>query len=178
MSVATKETPLQARLSHVLSRLRAVERKAIGHRDVLNEVIDELVRLYRDIGGVAEVAAPLPERPAASIRNLTQGNARRHAVKQHDGQRRCSRHNDGEGAWLPVAKFGVKNQARGTLRSWCSDCTKAYQRERYVSVAAKTMTVELIEGDRCVGHDCPVCGLPFEIGERVRGENLVHDKCQ
>ena len=174
MSVATRETPLQARLSAMIGRLRTVERQVPGHRGALNEIIDELLRLYRDIGGVEYVA---PERPAASIHNLVVGNARRHAAKEHNGQRRCAAHNDHAGAWLPVSKFDVKNHKTGALRSWCRDCTKVYQRERYVSVTAKTMTVELIEGDRCVGHDCPICGLPFEIGERVRGENLVHEGC-
>lgn len=162
-----------SRLDIVLGRLRRIAREAPRFRDEINEIVAELVRL-----GLDDSPPPDPVRqPERSRLNLVEGNQRRHATKEHDGQRRCPRHDDGRGAWLPVSAFAVKNQATGSRRAWCAECTRAYQRERYVSVADRALIVELLEGDRCIGHDCPVCGLPFEIGDRVRGTDLVHDDC-
>lgn len=172
-------TALQVRFDHLIRQMRLVEAQTPAvARSKVREVIDELQRIRRDLSGLESELEPQPApRPAASLHNLVRANGSRHAAKQHDGQRHCPMHDDGNGAWLPVSVFKVKNQATCALRSWCDDCTKAYQRARYVSTTAKTMTVELIEGDKCVGHDCPVCGLPFEIGERITGESLHHAEC-
>jgi hypothetical protein len=171
---------LQIRFDHLISQMRLVEAQTPQvARAKVREVMDELLRIRRDLSGLeGELPPPVAcSRPAGSMLNLRRSNEGRHALKERAGQRHCPKHDEGEGAWLPLGAFGVKNPATGALKSWCIECTKAYQRERYVAVTAKTMTVELIEGDRCVGHDCPSCGLPFEIGERITGENLHHEGC-
>lgn len=153
MSVATaQETPLQARLSHVIGRLRPLvcQRKAPGQKDVLGEIVNELTHLYRDIGGVEAVDRPAPSHAPGP--------------RQMGSKRRCPSHHDGRGADVSVSRFRPgKDQ--------CREC------ERQVTVTKNAVAVTLLEGDRCIGHDCPVCGLPLEIGERVRGVNLAHEAC-
>lgn len=141
----------RARLDQIIGRLRVVERAAPGQRQVLNEILDELVRLYRDIGGVDLGAV----RPTSS-----------HSPgPRHMGpKRRCPTHNGGRGANVSVSRFRPG-------REICREC------ERYVAFTTRSVTVEVIEGDRCIGHDCPICGLPFEIGDRIKGDNLHHEGC-
>jgi hypothetical protein len=180
--VSTAENPrpsvIETRLDTALDRLgHLTQRAPMSVRQELREIYEELVRVRRDLTDGPALRLIPPDRRGGSWRNLSEGNRRRSTAKQHAGMRRCNRHDEAKGAWLPVSAFSVKNRATGTLRSWCRECVSAYQRERYVRVASKHVTVELVEGDRCIGHDCPDCGLPFEIGDRVRGADLRHEEC-
>ena len=47
----------------------------------------------------------------------------------------------------------------------------------YTGPSEQSVDDYLKEGDACIGHDCPVCGFPFEIGERVSGDDVRHEKC-
>jgi hypothetical protein len=151
-------------------------------RDLL-DLVDELARLRRDLSGLE--GAPLTALPAAPATRPPNNGGQRTGTQRigrawfrpPDGQRYCGNHDDGAGALLPIHRFGVKNAKTGQRWSWCDDCRRQYQRDRYVNVKAKTIAVELLEGDKCVGHDCPDCGLPFEIGDKVQGENLRHERC-
>lgn len=174
-----RATALQVRFDHLIRQMRLVEAQTPATaRPKVHEVIDELVRIRRDLSGLEGDLEPAPvPRPAASLHNLVRANGSRHAAKQHDGQRHCPKHDDGEGVWLPVDQFTVKNKTTGALRSWCDACTKAYQRERYVRTTATTVVVELHEDDFCVGRACPGCGVAFEAGQRVIGKDLAHEGC-
>lgn len=178
----------QERFDAAIVRTRDIaNRRSTGPstRQELLEVVDELMRLRRDLSALGTdqpMAALISARPRSpqggggGVRSGLQ-RIRGGLARPPDGQRWCANHSEGEGAFLPIDQFVVKNAGTGQRASWCDDCRKAYQRERYISVKAKTMTVQLIEGDLCVGRDCPGCGFPFEIGEKVRGENLVHESC-
>lgn len=91
----------------------------------------------------------------------------RHApgVRQMGAKRPCAAHNDGRGANVSEARFKPGHDT-------CRECER-----RAVRVGADSISVAVVEGDRCIGHDCPDCGLPFEIGDRIRGENLHHENC-
>ncbi len=174
----------RARFDALIVRCRDIanaESTGMPTRRILLEVVDELASLRRGLAALngaplAALPAPPPRRKSSETRAGVQ-MIRGRASRPPDGKRWCANHDAGEGAFLSIDKFHVKDVATGKRASWCDDCRRGYQRERYVSIRAKTMTVELIEGDRCVGHDCPICGLPFEIGEKVRGENLIHETC-
>jgi len=98
-------------------------------------------------------------------------------VQLPEGKRWCAGHDEGAGKMLEESEFGVKNPATGALTSWCKACTRRYQQERYVRVGYKRVTIQVVEGDSCVGHDCPLCGFPMEIGEKVTGSDVAHEKC-
>lgn len=93
--------------------------------------------------------------------------ASKHApgVRQMGAKRPCAAHNDGRGANVSEARFKPGHDT-------CRECER-----RAVRVDADSISVAVVEGDRCIGHDCPDCGLPFEVGDRIRGENLHHENC-
>jgi hypothetical protein len=170
-----------SRFDHALSRLRTFTTSS----PALREIYDELTRLRRDMAGLPHLDLAPPAEPmthrgraAGSLRVLRTANGIRHADKERDGKRHCPKHDDGAGAWLARDRFGIKNQATGQLKSWCIDCTKAYQRERYVRVGARVVTVELIDGDFLIGHRCPRCEETFEVGQHVQGDDLHHEGCR
>lgn len=78
---------------------------------------------------------------------------------------------------LNLEDFKVKNAKTGQRNSWCRDCSREYQQERYVRLGYKRVTAEVLEGDACVGHSCPKCGDAFLVGERIQGENVHHERC-
>lgn len=81
-------------------------------------------------------------------------------------KRRCPSHREGRGADVSASRFRPG-------RDVCRQCEA-----RAVRVDVDRVTVQVLEGDRCIGRDCPVCGMPFEIGERVTGEHLHHEGCR
>lgn len=203
-ATAVQPSAFEVRYDAVVTRMRHLA-KVVGGGSIGNElrdILDEMVRIRRDMADrpADEVmAAPLvvdePERrpyrtrgtatPVRSENPLGRnGAARRGTQKVHGrfirlapGRRWCAAHDDGDGKMLTEADFKVKNPKTGAMTSWCVACTSRYQQERYVRVGYKRVVAEVREGDACVGHDCPVCGLPFEIGERVSGDNVRHEGC-
>lgn len=93
------------------------------------------------------------------------------------GQRWCANHDEGEGKLLPISSFKVKDPKTGKLTSWCVECTRRYQQERYVRIGFKRVTAEVIEGDVCLGRKCPICHEPFLVGQRVQGSDVSHEEC-
>ncbi len=80
-----------------------------------------------------------------------------------------------------VLRSATKNKGgpfrTGQRTSWCTDCTREYQQDRYVRVGYLRVTAEIMEGDPCLGHDCPLCHKPFEVGQRVQGVEVAHEAC-
>lgn len=178
MTALAASTVFEQRFDSLTLRLTCLAKKTAGSSwgRELAEVVEEMRRLRRDLAGMEAVdLAPVVAVP--SQLNLVRGNARRHQAKNRPGERRCGRHNGGEGAWLPIAAFDVKDKRTGQLKTWCRDCYKDYQRERYVKVRYQVVVVELHDGDACIGQDCPVCRKPFRPGQRIQGEDLVHEAC-
>jgi hypothetical protein len=200
MTDTLQPTAFEVRFDALVSRLQRLAKVAGGGTvgNELRDVADEMARIRRDMAyaltGV-EIHEPPPsvvESPgtvssylgAKPPRGGTGGGSTKgiqrikgRSFTPPKGKRWCAGHNDGEGAMLSVKDFKVKNPRTGQLTSWCTACTRKYQQDRYVRVGFKRVTVEVKEGDACVGHDCPVCGMPFEIGERVQGENVKHEGC-
>lgn len=202
---APPPTAFEVRFDALVSRMQRLARVAgagtIGAE--LRDVTDEMVRIRRDMANLdptAHVTAPAapslePEhrpyrtrgtatRVASDKPGARNGQARQGKqliagcyVTIPKGKRYCAGHNDGEGAMLSEKDFKVKNPRTGQLTSWCTACTRKYQQDRYVRVGYKRVTVQVQEGDSIVGHDCRLCGFPFEIGERVQGENVAHESC-
>ncbi|MBV8979684.1 MAG: hypothetical protein JO086_02180 [Acidimicrobiia bacterium] len=77
---------------------------------------------------------------------------------------------------LPIECFQRRTDAN-SRRTTCDECRKAYQRERYVRVGARVVTVEVAAHDACVGRPCPRCGEPFRPGQRVQGDDVHHESC-
>jgi hypothetical protein len=185
---------IQGRLATVISDMRLLEATATPRQlHKFRDVIDELSLIHRDVAGIdvallgtgpalqlleaSEQVATRRGHAPGSRHNLTAQNASRHGAKEHDRQRHCPMHDEGAGAWLTVEAFDVKNKKTGALRSWCRDCTAAYQRQRYLSIEQARIVTEILEGDPCLGHACGGCGRPFEVGQRVVGHDLTHEGC-
>lgn len=92
--------------------------------------------------------------------------------------RHCPRHNDGDGAWLPISEFGTKSTSSTQLRFCCRGCYKTYQRERYVAANKRAIIVSIIDGDEIVGAVCNGCGKPFEIGQIISADRIRHQDCK
>ena len=179
MGVQTPSTIFEQRFDALILRLTHLAKLTPGSTvgRELAEVVDEFQRLRRDLSGIDPHDLTPVDIPEGSRQNLIRENTRRYTAKNRPGERRCGRHNDGEGAWLPVEAFDVKNPKTGQLKTWCRECYKEYQRERYVRVGYRVVVVELHEGDPCVGQRCPICTELFQPGQRVRGDHLAHEQC-
>ena len=79
---------------------------------------------------------------------------------------------------LPIDLFSITDKRTGKRRADCKLCFNAGQRTRYVRAGFKIVTVEVMEGDPCVGRLCPVCEEPFEPGQRIQGDHLRHEGCR
>lgn len=97
-------------------------------------------------------------------------------AKNQDGRRFCPRHNDGQGAWLPVDAFDKKGSS-GLVRWVCRDCYSQYQRERYVAANKQAIILEVVEGDRVIGATCNGCGKPIELGQLIAATVIRHQEC-
>lgn len=92
-------------------------------------------------------------------------------------------HKPGEA--IPVDLFGIDrgNNRSGTrfqkYKSKCKVCQELYRRSRmvWVKTGQRAIIVEIVEGDDFVGHACGACQEPFEVGQKVRGDDLRHEGC-
>ena len=113
-------------------------------------------------------------RPYTPPKNLTGGN-RRKFDRTHPtpDTRVCTRC----GETKSTGEFHLKNKATGNVQAICKECQKAANRDRYLKVGSVAVSVELLDGDGCLGETCPGCGKPFEVGQRVKGDHLRHEVC-
>ena len=91
---------------------------------------------------------------------------REHA--EHDRQHYCTRHDNGQGAWLAESAFS--RRASGTLQSWCRACAAEHARARRAvaqGTAGETATVTRTRRTRSAGSpfDRPF-GLEIEVIHR------------
>lgn len=168
------ETPVDmvGKATRLMARLRScaaivgsptvayeLERIALG----LGDLRDDLIALIVD--GGPEPAGPSPDYGR---------NARAREKNPEPGKRRCSKCH----LVKPLKEFTVTDSRTGKRRADCRTCYNESQRTRYVRAGYKIVTVEVMEGDFCVGHPCPVCEQPFEVGQLVQGENVMHAACR
>lgn len=154
-------------------------------RNMLGEVADELASLRRDLTRLGDrplAAVAEVHHPAWEGRKARSGDGRRKKRREvypedRDGERWCPTHDNDEGAWLPEAEFAFKDKDKTHRKARCQECILDYQRQRYVRVGFKVVTVEVEVGDACLSHKCPECGGKFEVGQRVQGENVKHERC-
>lgn len=154
MTAATKELTLADRVASVISRLKVLEETspAARVRGMAHELIEDLSLIH------SELADP-PQAPSVAPKSHAPG------PREMGSKRRCPTHDRGNGASVSASRFRPG-------RDVCRECER-----REVRVLADSISLQLIEGDRCVGHDCPACGLPFEVGGRVVGGSLHHEGC-
>jgi hypothetical protein len=141
---------------------------------------------------ITPVAAPppVPGRPSAPPRPSTtpsvvpqqyHPNASRKRPTR-DGDLFCARHDDGAGAWLPPHRFALRiekgRETSGARRSWCQDCTSAYQRARYLSVSQVDDTdcvrAAWVHSPADPQVPCCRCGQPIADDERVEMVGAPH----
>jgi hypothetical protein len=160
--------PVEA-LALLVARLRdcagLAERQPLQRE--LDRIADELVAVRNAIMSVAE-PDNIPEPPASGHHRWAR------AKNPQPGMRICSKCRKK----LPVDLFSLSDKRTGKLRADCKLCYNAGQRARYVRAGYKIVTVEVIDGDPCVGHLCPVCERPFEPGQRIQGDHLRHEDCR
>lgn len=130
------------------------------------------------VGRFATSADPSPEHQRAS-----RATKRYQEANPEPGMRRCKRCNEVQ----PEAAFPIKDHKSGRRRSYDSDCWKAMQRERYLSVKkekalnAVGITFTLTEADGPLGClACMDCGVPLKPGDQVHGANVTlrHVDCE
>jgi hypothetical protein len=123
----------------------------------------------------APVRKPAKPQGAAAHRNAT----RTAAVHPEPGKRRCATCK----LVKPLEEFGWRNRAKGQRCSFCHDCYKSYQRERYLSVGKTKRLATLLRFVVCeedhLELDCITCHLPIEAGQEVVADDvkLCHASC-
>lgn len=131
----------------------------------------------------ARSAPPTPSPPKAQTYHP---HASRKRVVREDGFLRCPRHNDGAGEWLPPDDFALRTDHQtpdsdGHRRSWCKECTAAYQAERYLSVRAAhggNVRLTYLHQPSDAGASCSICKQPILPGEAVAVlAQPMHEKC-
>lgn len=161
--------PVEA-MAMLVARLRDCAREA------------ERAPLAREISRIAdELLAIRKAVMDTGIANLDTGianqdysrNARAREKNPEPGMRRCSICK----TLLPLDMFAVTDAKKGKRRAECKPCYNERQRTRYVRAGYKIVTIEVLDGDPCVGHHCPVCDKPFEVGQHVQGDNVRHADC-
>jgi hypothetical protein len=133
----------------------------------LERIADELIAVRKAIMVIAETEDD--PRPPVSAHDR-----RAHAKNPEPGMRICSKCR----TKLPISLFTISDKRTGKLRADCKLCYNAGQRTRYVRAGYKIVTIEVMDGDPCVGHPCPVCNRPFEPGQRIQGDHLRHEGCR
>lgn len=82
----------------------------------------------------------------------------------------------------PLSEFNARNRDSGRAKAYCRDCSKAYQRDRYLTLKKQNALAVgefvLAAADEWTGHDCPDCGKPFVAGDLVHLTGvLTHVGC-
>lgn len=153
-------------------RLAEKDRRWAAAEERITSLLGDVDRLEAELA-----RTKIPRTAAATaVRKSARGNEREAA----DGttERRCTRCE----RWKPAdpKHFYVKRPETGALTSMCHDCRRAYQRERYLSVAkTEALNEARLEfvvgaGDDVVGLACSACRRPIEAGEKVAGESELH----
>lgn len=83
----------------------------------------------------------------------------------HGSKRPCPSHNGGRGANVSQSRFRPGKDV-------CRECER-----RQVRIEADRVTLELIEGDPCIGESCPGCHKPLRAGQRIAATHLIHESC-
>jgi hypothetical protein len=133
----------------------------------LERIADQLIAVRK---AIMLMAKPMDDpRPPVSAHDR-----RVRAKNPEPGMRVCSKCH----TKLPVDLFSMSDKRTGKRRADCKACFNAGQRTRYVRAGFKIVTIEVMDGDPCVGHLCPVCDRPFEPGQRIEGDHLRHAGCR
>jgi hypothetical protein len=140
--------PTVARVDVLIGRLRRIAREAPRFKDEINEIVAELVHLALELEPPTTPASKHAPGPRAM-----------------GPRRRCLAHNEGVGADVSASRFRPG-------RDVCRECER-----RNIKVYADTVALDVVDGDVCIGHECPVCAQPFRPGERVVGVELRHEAC-
>ena len=161
--------PLEA-LVLIVARLRDAAREAerLPLQRELTRIADELLAIREGIMESDTEPVVSSQRTPAYDRN-----ARTRAKNPRSGFRQCSKCR----SLLPVEMFTITDARSGKRRADCKACYNEGQRTRYVRAGYKIVTVEVPDGDPCVGHPCSICGEPFEVGQHIQGNNLQHEGC-
>lgn len=137
-------------------------------------VARELRRIALELAEVREfLEADDDTRAAARVRLMRSGRSTVRAKNPAPDTRVCSKCRHPK----PLTAFAFSDKKKNKLRSECMDCFNAGQRERYVRVGYKMVTVEVLESDPCCGHPCPACGEPMEPGQLVTAKDVCHAQC-
>jgi hypothetical protein len=134
----------------------------------------ELDRIAGELVAVRNAIMVVAERDTGPERPVSAHHRRARAKNPEPGMRVCSMCRKK----LPVDLFSMSDKRTGKLRADCKLCYNAGQRFGYVRAGFKIVTVEVMDGDPCVGHLCPVCHRPFEAGQRIQGDHLRHEGCR
>lgn len=160
--------PVEA-MAMLVARLRtcAAEAERAPLARELSRIADELLAIRTGLMGALDDTPGYSHKTPDFLR-------RAHREKNPEpGMRRCSVCR----TVLPLDMFTVTDAKTGKLRADCKACYNERQRTRYVRAGYKIVTVEVLDGDPCVGHLCPVCEKPFEPGQQIQGENVRHADC-
>lgn len=149
-------------------RLAAAEASTPSLRRRLDELAARALAIRQVVMDGADYKAAAAE---ALARGSVHFNSR---AKNAGGLRSCS----ACGHRKAASAFNWKDRPSGQLRAECKDCYNARQKARYVRATRVASVIELLDGDECLGHSCPVCSKPFEVGQRVRSATPIHDHCQ
>lgn len=171
MAAAEPADAFEMRLSNFESRLTLAARSVnITARPMMGELVEEFRFLRRQMveEHVSHMGATVP---ASRTNGKHTGWSRKNPAP---GVRMCARCHE----LLPVTAFKPKTSKKpDELRSFCDDCWKEYQRDRYVRVGETKVSIEVHEGDGCVGARCPGCRRRFEVGDRIVADQLRHVAC-
>ena len=134
----------------------------------------ELVRIADQLVAVRKAIMVMAEPEDGPNPPISAHDRRVRAKNPEPGIRICSKCR----TKLPIDLFSITDKRTGKRRADCKLCYNAGQRTRYVRAGFKIVTVEVMDGDPCVGHLCPVCDRPFEPGQRIQGDHLRHEGCR
>lgn len=154
--------------------LAAVEVRSAGQASLarrLYAMADRVIRVRAVLAAADDPEATAKR--AVAARAQTSIHSRTRTKHPTPETRICSRCR----VELPVTEFGWNDREAGKLRAECETCFNGTQRSRYVRAGFKVVTVEVVDGDPCVGHACPVCGDLFEVGQTVQGVDVRHEGC-
>ncbi len=148
--------------------------------EAVGAALSEVVAALPDPPSIPD--PPIPTKPNTAPRhpNTAPASAARRAAKEPVAGRRVCGGPLCKGRLRLLSAFGIKNKATGQLKSFCVDCTRHYQRTRYLSVEkvkllnTAGLTFVVSEGDNVTGLSCTGCGEPIRAGQEVSGETALH----